>query len=117
MHYCRNCNRLFYCNTGRWSYGTTKKQLVQALRSLYVMLGEGTNVKVHDDRVSVYSMQKQRWCNLRTAKDVQHHIHCRKHTLKEDLAKYSKCYCSMECWLTYSWYLADFVSSCTIMPE
>ena len=116
-HYCRNCKRSFYCGTGRWSHGKTKKQLVQELRSLYVMLGEGINVKVHDDSVTVYNMDKEQWCNLCTAKDVQHQIHCRKHTLKEDLAKYSKCYCSMECWLTYSWCLADFVSSCTIMPE
>lgn len=116
-HYCRNCNHSFYCGTGRWSHGTTKKQLVEELRSLYVMLGEGINVKVHDDSVTVYSMQKQRWCDLRTANDVRHYIHSRKHTLKNEMAKYSKCYCSMECWLTYSWCLADFVSSCTIMPE
>ena len=115
--HCRNCKRSFYCGAGRWSHGTTKQQLVEELRALCTMLGEGTRMRVQGDCVTVYSGQQGQWRTLRTADDVRHHIHSRKHALKEEMARYSRCYCSMECWLTYSWYLEDYVSACTIMPE
>ena len=109
---CKNCGRLFYAGTGRWTESGSEQGWIDELRKFYVMIGEGAHIRVKQSRVFVYVSSEARWEELCTPEAVKEHLHnCRQH-LKEQYSHYSLRFCSTECLFTYSMMLTDHNQYC-----
>ena len=111
---CKNCGRLFYAGTGRWTESGSEQGWIDELRKFYVMIGEGAHIRVKQSRVFVYVSSEARWEELCTPEAVKEHLHnCRQH-LKEQYSHYSLRFCSTECLFTYSMMLTDHNQYCAM---
>ena len=109
---CKNCCRMFYAGTGRWTKSGSQRGWIDELRKFYIMIGEGAHIRVTESSVFVYVSTEIRWAELCTPEAVKEHLcDCRQH-LKEQYRHYSLCFCSTECLHTYGMMLSDYTQYC-----
>ena len=106
-HLCKNCGELFSSSPGRWTNAQDWRSCAARVQDFYVMIGERGCVRRLSDRVEVFC--RGEWKGLSSVQDMHAHLRECLEVLKKEYARYTQCYCSMECWATYSMSLMDDV--------